>query len=346
MTMRARILKVALASAVLAASMVMPSRADILDNILDVSTTARDRATAARDRAKEARDFSEEMRTNMLDGVVTLSTDLRDAISEAIEDAQRVIVEEKEGRDAFIADGGCSVDTCQPFRQKLVGMMVGLETLLNTLGELAGGPGDLIDLQREITIVQNLPGRLLYPLYRVLEGQTGIFDGDIVQEINDTVQQLLVIASFMVEPIEGYTGNGFEFEFERDFVCQLMLENPGVVRGAALGLRIAALRWKASSKLILALGKTSIEPQGAIWGWAGANIKTDAATKIGTIMGGVADQLFQIASYSSSKMQHCAMVGSIDNILQNQAALEVKQQETYDLLYQIARRLQMPGFFQ
>ena len=142
----------------------------ILDQILSVVREARNEA---RDSANSAR----EIRDRVRNATGAFSSQMQDAIQEAVEDVGRELTEELDGRDEFLASG------VEPFRQDLVTLLQNTESIQNALSSIAGGPADLLSLDRLIGIVEGLSGRALFPLYRVLASDSGILNSGIAQKL-------------------------------------------------------------------------------------------------------------------------------------------------------------------
>jgi hypothetical protein len=190
------------------------ANADILDDILELAQTvrdraiqARDRAAAARDRATAARDNAEEVLDRIQEAEERLTDEMRDFADEAIEDLQRMLQESMEGRAEFVADGGCSLAVCEPFRQDLVTLFERMEAIVNALYDIAGLTGTRADFQRFIDVIQDLPGRGLFPLYRVLGGSNNVFATGLLDRLSEALEGLEVVRDAMDhERAESSTG--------------------------------------------------------------------------------------------------------------------------------------------
>ncbi len=312
--MRPLMIRIPIAVCTLVLSFATPSgqvHADILDTILDAATQAANKAEAARDRAKEARDAAEETRDNVRAGIDRITGDIQTRINEAIEDFERVLGQQLEGRSDFIADGGCSLAECEPFRQDLISLFQNLETLLNASFEIAGMDGISVDFQRLINVIQGLPGRALYPLYRHAARDTNIFDGGLLdrlaeaaagmQELQDALQQ--TEAQAVRDSELGLTR--LDMELVR---CQYIEDSYDLIRQKVRHIGLVASGLKLLGKLYIAGGETEISAEGGVHGYLGATIKTDHLGSMGQVHDGAADALFMVANYITNMVRHCTNV--------------------------------------
>jgi hypothetical protein len=168
------------------------SRADILDDIKAISRgaairagEARDRADEARDRATEVRDSAADIRDDFRDGLALVTDEMRTAVDEAVEDLERLILETTEGREDFVADGGCSLDVCEPFRRDLISLFQNLQDLLNVLYDIAEMDAMHVDFQRLIRLLEQAPGRALFPVFQIVGEANNIFQGGLVDRLSD-----------------------------------------------------------------------------------------------------------------------------------------------------------------
>lgn len=305
-------------------------QADILDDILSLTTAARDRATQARDRAVEARDratearnSANELRDNARLGLEALTGQIRDLIDEAVEDMQRLVESELEGRDAFVADGGCSLAVCEPFRESLVTLLQDIETLANTLLTIAELDGAHLDLQRERDIVNLLPGRALYPLYRVLGGDGNLMGNvaggsGLLQRMSEMVDQLLVLKSALEEqycgsePAVDDTLLGSEVK-----KCACVQANANAVENAAKGIKYTGMGIKLIGKRLKAKGETTASGANpGIHGYIQVTIKDNKRKEWGETLEGLGDALSKVAESADDKLRDCLVFSTQAEILQ------------------------------
>ncbi|MCC7292938.1 MAG: hypothetical protein IT449_12825 [Phycisphaerales bacterium] len=282
--------------------------ADILDDILDLvksaktyALAARDRATEARNNAAAARDSANEVRDNLRDSVGNLTDAMRDAIAEGVEDLQRQLEGELEGRDEF-TDGpnGCSAEECQPFRARLIEILDRIELVANTVLAQSCAGEVRLDLQRERDLVANLPGRLLFPLYR-----SHLFDdGTLAQALQAATEDLSILVQVLQE--------------DEAAACAFIADNEEAAEDAVEGLECKARFFKMMGKLFSALGKLPFQPDAGAWGWVGIVAKVEPGEKIGTALEGLSDSMDSLAKSAGKRIRDCVKGGNNSKLKRNQ----------------------------
>ncbi|KAB2944458.1 MAG: hypothetical protein KJ057_02715 [Phycisphaerae bacterium] len=285
-----------------------PARADILDDILDLAKgaktyalSARDRAIEARNNAAAARDSASEIRDELRESLSHLSEEMRSAIRNGAEDLQRQLVEEREGLDAFTAGpDGCSTGECVPFRERLIDMLEQIETVFNAVLVISDAEDFQIDLHRERELIRQLPGRLLFPLYR-----SGLFNDDtLLSALREASDDLVIVAEVIQE--------------DRERACAYVVENEAAAEEAIESLQDKARVLKIAGKLFSALGKIPIQPEAAAWGWVGVVVKLEPAEKVATALEGLSDALESASDSASKRIRECTKGGENSKIKENQ----------------------------
>ncbi len=323
-----------------------PAHADILDDILGIATAARDRATQARDNAANARDRATEarnyaqtardnaanardnaasardsaitardtaidMRNNMQAGLSALSANILNAIDEAMEDLEADIQNELEGRDAFVNGG-----QAEPFRQNLIHLFQSTATLLNTEYDLAGMSGAHVDFSNLISVIQALPARGLYPMFRATSVETNLFGGGgLTAQMDSTVANLQIVA-----PILQRLNCDEEAPILDQEVCEcsLVLDHLSAIKHASSGLRLASSALTLVGRYLEAHGETHIHKQGALWGWAGVSIEENTKKKVGIFFEGAGESVHIVGEFVETRINHCTSVA---------IALEARERE-------------------
>lgn len=290
---------------------VMPmghARGDILDDIFDLAKSAktyaqaaRDRATEARNNAAAARDSAYEIRDDLRENAVRLTDDMRDAISNAVDDLQHQLLEEREGLDEFTAGpNSCSLDQCDPFRSRLIDLLEETQTVLNAVLVISKAEELQIDFQRERKVLESIPGRLLFPLYR-----THLFDDEtLIEALRAATGDLVIVADAIQD--------------DKDAACAYISEHREEVETATHNLEDKERLLHIISKLFMALGKVPVQPDAGAWGWVGIVAKLEPAEKIGGALDAVADALKSAADASSKRLKSCKKGGSNHKLNKNQ----------------------------
>lgn len=309
----------------------------LLQNIYDMAqtatnraTTARDRAAVARDNAIAARDSADEIRDNVRNGVIMLTGQMRDLITEMVDDIQDRIDEEMAGRDAFIADGGCSVAVCEPFRQDLIALMQNLEDIGNAMVAMTELDGLTLDFSREISVVQAAPGRLLFPLYRAASA-TGMLDGGLVDQLGDAAASLLILQEILEEPADDMRGGGEPLSTDPILAaelesCRSVLAEPlsgefgpnGPIRSRAAMRTVITVAHglKVTGTVMKAFGeraKDDFEIQ--IHGYVGIKFTKSPIKKWGGVLAGIGNVLGPVTAAAHTKIRHCVMIYEHDQVL-------------------------------
>ena len=292
---------------------------DILDDILSSSQQAGNRAATARDRATEARDAAREVRDNARDGVAALTDQLRTAINDAVEDLRRTLEDELGGSDyaAFVdGENGCSAD-CEQFRLELRSFLLDLETVSNTLFVITGLDTMQFDFDRLRGIVDNLPGRVLFPLYRVLAVENDNLLGSIVELLDNTAADLSLVQDvFSTEGMRMGTP-----------LCDVMTENPGLFEATAIALTTRAVATKLVGKLFAALGETTASGDAGIHGYVHITYEDNFPKKFAAIIEAISESNFYVAEAVSSKLEFCLTLKTETDTEARYQAVMTGQQE-------------------
>lgn len=305
---------------------IVPAEADIFDDVLNFTqtttsrvTTARDRAAAARNNAISARNSAEEVRDNIQAAVAMMTQQLRDLVSEGATDVQDAVTAYTAGRDAFIADGGCSVATCQPFRADLVGMLQDLQAISNSVLAIADLQGVAVDFSQEIDLVQNAPGRVLFPLHTAMNATN--MSSALFGDLSDAASALLLVRDLMAEPQDdGARGSaplsddpiiadaleGCRAVLTDTFTQQVGPGGPVQARQALRDIANVAIGIRFGGTLFEAFGENWLDeyPVG-IHGYVGVKIKANFPRKLGLGLAGVSQILASSASFVSTKTHYC-----------------------------------------
>jgi len=283
------------------------------------AAAASDRATEARDRAAEARDAAAVVRDNVRNGVLLMTGQMRALITEVSGDLQGHVDELLEGRDAFIADGGCSIATCQPFRADLATFLQDTEDVANALLASVDVQGVTVDLGTEIALVQNTPGRLLFPLY-VAVTATDLLESGLVDRLSEAADGLVVLNEILkADELQRGRGSSFESIIEYElFACSPALhespggqpgpEGPRRARLAAKAVFTSGAGLKLIGKALDAYGETKASDVFVMaHGYVGAKFQNNRSKKLGAILVGFGDCLLSLSDLCNSRIRHCTL---------------------------------------
>lgn len=321
-TISRRPLHLSFAASILIAALSMPAaQADILDDILGTTTAARDRATEARNNAASARDRATEarnyaltardnaaaardtallLRNNMQAGIDALSDSIEEAIMEAVADLEREMAAEIAGRDAFV-NGGAG----EPFRETLIALLANAQAMLNALNDASGMPDAQIDFERETTLIEALPLRALYPLYRALVAEApGVLDR-FVELLGSAAADIEVIKGLLLFSPEPVDGDLLDEELS---ACAYAIEHRAALKTASGNLTNFATIAKSVAALLKAAGTTEVHKTGAVWGWVGVSLKSNRIKKVGEFVDGIGKAVGGLNDSISARLRHCTAI--------------------------------------
>ncbi|MGE0481459.1 MAG: hypothetical protein AB7Q17_13405, partial [Phycisphaerae bacterium] len=226
---------------------------------------------------------------------------------------------------------------CAAFRQDLVTLFQRLEALLNALASVADpGAPDRVSLQQEILVIQNLPCRALFPIYRLLEA-TDFLDADILDQLPEITDAIVLLSAIVREdddpPPPGAPWDALDWELNRP-VTQAILNAPTAVRISINVVRRFELAAKCIGITCKVAGQKGVfnllEVQ--VHGYIGTAIKNDAPAKAGIFFMGLSDLLTTVANSATNRMRHSMLIGSLAELRDHQFAIRDAQQQQIDQL--------------
>jgi len=270
----------------------LPTLQDVIDAI-----------GGARDRAIEARDAAQETRDAVREGRERITTQVRETISDAVDDVTQIIEDERAGRDAFLPGGVCGTQ-CISFRNDLLTLVENMETTANGIVGITSLSVDL-EFQNTKDLINNLPGRALFPLYRLVVAENNILNS--------------------LSTVMGTVGDNLSI-LDVD-QCDAILSNPETFSAATKSVNAAAISFKIVGKFLDARGETSLtEGDVGIHGYVHITVKTNQVKKVGSLLTGVSDSLRAAASFASGKQRFCTILASNDNVLMGQQVIIDRQE--------------------
>lgn len=305
------------------------TRADILDDIWSVVQQARDRATQARDRATQARDGVTAVRTRIDTAVATFSTTIQSFVNESVEDLTREINAELQGRAAFVNNAA----ECSQFRGRIVQMLTEVEATSNAI--LRTSPcvqGLQVDFSREITLVQELPCRLLYPLYRLLDIELHLFDSDLLDCLRQAANDLTLAAEFFAEDLQSAGTDDMVLDARGLLNSQMAknawtLERVTRLQKAASSLSGLSIVLKIIGKGLVAGGETQFNGEAQIHGYVGGSIQNNRKKKFGEAMVGISDAIKGVSDFLTNKTRFAITLSTQHLIL---TTMEANQKKILD----------------
>jgi len=259
---------------------------NIVENIQSRVGTIESRVSTAISQAQAARLAAEEVRTQVREGVDGLTPELREFIDSAISEARTVLEQETAGLDAFAPGGSCG-SVCEAFRADLAGSLMGSADFSAAILESTGNPA-LPDLSEAVSIVQLAPARLLYPLYRVLQGAVGT-----------TLRDRLTLSTQetrAVVPMTAQTSPG---------ACAIVVEHAERIQRWSSGATAIGVFLQVVGGIVKVLGETEFSGEVGIAGFVSGTIKSNKRKQIGEGVTTVATIIDKASSFATTKVRYC-----------------------------------------
>ena len=271
--------------------------------IWDLLNDFSDRLDLVNSRATDAKNASEEVVDRVRDGVAVLTGDLRTAIDDALADLKRIVARELSGAE-YIAftDGAnsCSAATCEPFRKELLSLLLNFESTANGLFAMTGLSQLQLDFQRMRGIVDDLPGRILFPLYLVFKTDNGDLLGSIsglLADLNADLDPLQDVFNTDTSPTMP-AGPGTP-------TCTAMTEDPLVFQIIIIRNAARAIALKIIAKIFDALGETSTNVDAGVHGYAHITYEDNFPKKFAAVLVAMSDSESYIAKTVKAKLEFC-----------------------------------------
>jgi hypothetical protein len=166
---------------------------------------------------------------------------------------------------------------------------------------------------RLISLINAVPGRVLFPLYRLFAVETHMFGpGGFVDRLGDSVQHVLVVAEALPDPpatLALATTTTPSLLDEELAACSSILTNLRGKKNTALLLCQNGVIVKLIGVGLSATGETHLQKNAAIWGWAGVTLQNNRPKKLGLLLEGVGTGLSAYGASLDTKIRHCTIVG-------------------------------------
>ena len=244
---------------------------------------------------------------------------------------QEAVNRQQDGVDDFIAGGNCEANDgtpCGLFRADLLFIFQGLQDLNNQLLSMHNIPS--LQLQVEdpglSDLLNRVPGRVLFPLYKVLTKTKFLSAGflDSLETVRSQLEEIrpVLLSDSPIFPSSTSTSSASSFTTSgittnvatvptASSTCLLIERRPllfSITSGALSGYGIFL---KIVGALSQALGKTSLvgpkEVDAGIHGYVHGTLATDHVGSLGKILSGIGGVLTAISSSISSKITFCGI---------------------------------------
>lgn len=278
----------------------------------------------ARNASNRARDILEAIQAGreQLDDL-----DLAGTLSESLDDIKNQIDEMREGRSEFLgSSNSCnSSSPCGQFRADLVGLLEGVEHVNNAL-LLASPIAVETDFHRLIDLAENAPGRLLYPMYRVLAEELPIVNSDLTGALSELAAHVEFLATSLHPGTLG-TSNVSGFD-----QCEFLMQDSEFTQRAIGRTQIASGTLILVGYGLIASGETHLEGKAGVHGYPGIVIKNNLRKKAGNVLAGTGKGVTALAASASDRHRYCTTLQFRADSLANQQKLLNNQQRIWDSL--------------
>lgn len=278
-----------------------------INQIKSLATQGRNRAQEARDAARESRDALRESREALVGTV-------KDAITEAAGELADEVNERREFRQAFLDPDDCgNASDCGLFRLNIIMLVEDLGTLSNALF-IATELDTRIETAKLTNILDKVPGRALYPLYRAFAEELNIFESNFVSKLSSVADNIESLEDAVIS--EG---------------CDRIMDPdafPIPITDAIRGTKISASGLELVGGIFEAISTKSIIKEGAVWGWVGVSFKNNRLKNIGVKFKTAGEVLGKYSNIASTKLMRCTIKDDNQKIM---AALGTFDPDTTNL---------------
>jgi hypothetical protein len=294
-----------------------------IDQILGDARNARDFAQTASSHALDARNRANTILSRINTGYDYLEH-LESTIQGIIDELKDQIDELQEGRAEFLGNNCDFHSPCGRFSTDLVDLLTGIEGMNNAI--FRATPVDVnVDFGRMKRLIENAPGRALYPLYRVLASEIPIMESGFMDSLPERVSDLEFLADILQPPV----GPASVGDFDQ---CEFLLENSqradqAITGGTGIGVAVLGF-----GKLLIAAGETHLYGKVGIHGYPGIALKNNRLKKFGGVSAGTGHAILAITGAVSNKLRYCTMTASNEQILANQEKILANQEQLWNAL--------------
>lgn len=316
---------------VFAASLILnaaPARADIGDLV----DRAIDRATQARDRATDAKNAANDIRERIAAGASMLTGAVRERIQDAVAQVRDRIELERAGMAEF------TPDRVAAFRDQLLRFLTELQSLEDRVNAIGGdcGLGAPLHgraLQAMITLVENAPAGVLYPLFAANIDFCGVEDLHMTIDALQIVQDAMASDDADDGADDAPSDESDPFAIDREqFDARLSASRVYIERRKVLGragseIKHTAWALKKIAGLLETQGEAGTEATVGIHGYALVTVKFNKVKEMGIMLKGISGALESIQKDLSDKMKGAESLSTANLILVNQEAI-LRNQES------------------
>lgn len=249
---------------------------------------------------------------------------LQDTIEEAVGDLKSRVDEMNEGRGEFLGNDCDSNSPCGQFRGEMLGVIDDFALSNNALLRAANLDVEA-DFGRLRSLVQQAPGRALFPLYRVLDGHLPIMESGFSDMLSELALHLDFLA-LALAPAEQ------SVQFDAPSSCDILLDDPAFSQNAVVVTTGAGVVLTLLGKTLDGLGETHLEGKAGVHGYPGILVKQNSRKQWGALFSGLGDGVGRIATAGSNKLRYCTMVENQRMVLANQRMILDNQRKLWNAM--------------
>lgn len=246
---------------------------------------------------------------------------------DAIDMVRFFATEQAAGYESFVASSGgerCGPGSpCAIFRAELKALLEDVEELMDAVSDLrpeAAGPR--MELDPLISLFEQIPPRMIYPIYRMNEA-AGLIDR--LGDLRDTATELRRLAPLFTEI--GASSVRASGESTTTPLCERLAGKEDALRIVSYSIQAVAVAIKMTGKVMQGLGETKF---GGAVGPAVVTGKIQASPLMtaGNIFWGVGDAIFAMGASAIPVLNNCRLLGRFADVDAELAVIKAQLPDT------------------
>jgi hypothetical protein len=295
--------------------MTTPARAGPIDDVKSIVSSISGRVNTILGHVDDIPGIATRLKTS----AALLSTNVQAIIDDAVADLQELsksIVEEinadKAERTAFV-DGPQG----QLFRLRIINLLNEFDVLFNNLTQVAPGTIPEVDFNPLIKLVERIPLRVLWPVYKITRSFDFISD-DILMELRQVNDALAVAIPLFTEAVEPESTELRASRWRASFLWRPRLSSSDLTAAEVRADKDDVRKKRNKVKVLKRAGivltyvgkleaniakyKPEIKKKAAVWGWVGVIIGDKYGEAIGGSIEMAGDIVGKIADFADKKL--------------------------------------------
>jgi hypothetical protein len=251
-----------------------------------------------------------------------LNGDALELLEQGRSQIELAILERTEGLEDFLGDNNCAWGSpCKQFKSDVTMLFGNIQQTagsLLTLNPLNPAAID-IDLELFAELIDQAPGRVIYPLYIGMTSGSSLFEADLSSYFSLIAESLAGLR----EGLQASSVNTLQSSSlpttDLPDRCPLIMEvitadrfqsYQRITFGASIFTKVVALIMKARGET----GFTGM--QLGVHGYIGGNLSNNRKKKIGLVIEGISDSLGMVAAHANNTLRYCTLVDNQRQLLE------------------------------